>query len=130
MKFKYVDCFLECEGIPEGSEDFFCTIAIYYDTSHKIPDTDAYFSVTVASPLGVYNFFKKEKDHLKINKYRYWNPIIIFDTYDEKKIIDSVKEKFKSLSGKNENILKLYAMRFFDWEYQDDEVAINELIYG
>lgn len=80
--------------------------------------------------MGVYNFFKKEKDHLKLNKCRYWNPIINFDTYDEKKIIDSVKEKFKSLSGKNENILKLNAMRFFDWEYQDDEVAINELIYG
>lgn len=112
-------------------DDFFCGVTIYFNFSKEEPgdgwDDLEYFFISVASPMGLGVFLKQSIANGSYPSRGFFSHILIFDKFDEKEIIDFIKDELQSIYGQSENEIILKAIRNFDWEYENMPEVYNKL---
>lgn len=127
-KLKVADFLLEDFDV---ATEFCCSLAVFYTFSNdNIDELEmddlTYFNIIIGTPGGLGLYFEKivKKSSSEIVFFPH---IAIIENFDKKRIKELVKEKLENIWGKNENEVIRKAMIYFDWEYQDDDVALNKL---
>jgi hypothetical protein len=130
IKLKVVDYFIEYFDVTQ--QEFCCSLAAYY-TFDKTLDIDevelddlAYFNILVGTAKGLGLYFERIVKNSS-DKIVFYPHVAIVENFVEEEVMELIREKLESILGKNETDVIRKAMKFFDWEYQDDEYELNKL---
>jgi len=130
ITLKVVDFIIEQHTLE--APDFCYSVSAYYTFDHaaNVDELEfhdiVYFNIMVGSSNGLGICFERLAKN-SANELVFFPHTAVVQNADKKKIMELVRKKLESITGKTEKEVIRKAMREFDWEYEDDEVELKKL---
>jgi hypothetical protein len=127
FKFEYDDIANTAE-----SSDFFVSLTVWFNFSDEDPgdgwDKLEWLNISVANPMGLAKYLQHMIKKGLFKEKFFFPHLLIVEANDPNAIEKFVKMELESLTGKSEKELKLKALRYFDWEWDNYPDSFSRLL--